>query len=137
MSSLTRDLYNTVLRGVSDALLRIPEREELPYTVILGEIRRLQERFGYTETLIGDIMSAISDFAAAMKDFNDRQDQAVANLVGDVKKLNDDIAKLQATPGQITPEDQALLDGVQARAKTIADNLDALDAQTPPAPPPG
>lgn len=78
------------------------------------------------------IMSKISDFAAAMTAFTDRQDAAVAGLQADVAGLKDEIAKLQGTAGAITPEDQALLDGIQARAGTIADKLDALDAETPP-----
>lgn len=77
-------------------------------------------------------MSKISDFATAQNAFNDRMDAAVADLVADVKNLNDQIAALQNSAGQITPEDQALLDGLQARASTIADKLDALDQQTPP-----
>ena len=82
------------------------------------------------------IMSAISDFAAAQTKFQDRMDTAVTDLRGDVKNLNDQIAALQASPGTITPADQALLDGIQTRASTIADKLDALDALTPPVAPP-
>lgn len=78
------------------------------------------------------IMTAISDFAARVTAFMDRQDVAVADLQGDVKSLEDQIAALQASAGAITPEDQALLDGIQARASTVADKLDALDALTPP-----
>ncbi len=81
------------------------------------------------------IMSAISDFAAKQNAFNDRMDAAITDLQGDVKTLNDEIAALQASPGTITPADQALLDGLQTRASGIADKLDALDALTPPAPP--
>lgn len=81
------------------------------------------------------IMSAISQFADQMKAFNDRMDTAVADLQGDVKNLNDQIAALQNSTGTITPADQALLDGIQARAGAIADKLDALDALTPPVTP--
>jgi len=81
------------------------------------------------------IMSAISDFAAKQNAFNDRIDKAVDDLVGDVKTLNDLITQLQTSSGQITPEDQATLDQLQARASAIADKLEALDAQTPPTPP--
>lgn len=77
-------------------------------------------------------MSAISDFADKMKVFNDRQDAAVTALQGDVKSLEDQITALQGSSGAITPEDQALLDGIQARASAVADKLDALDALTPP-----
>lgn len=77
-------------------------------------------------------MSAISDFAAKQAAFNARMDTAIADLQGDVQALNDQIAKLQATSGTITAEDQALLDGITERSSTIADKLDALDALTPP-----
>ncbi len=87
------------------------------------------------EELENKIMSAISDFAAKQNAFNDRMDTAIADLQGDVKNLNDQIAALQTSTGAITPEDQAALDALQARASTIADKLDALDALTPPVAP--
>ena len=75
---------------------------------------------------------AIQAFATATKAFQDRMDTAVTDLQADVQNLEDQIAALQASPGQITPEDQAALDGIQARAAAVADKLDALDALTPP-----
>lgn len=80
-------------------------------------------------------MSAISDFASKVQAFFDRQDVAITDLQGDVKNLQDQIAALQASQGTITPEDQALLDGIQARASAVSDKLDALDALTPPVTP--
>lgn len=80
-------------------------------------------------------MSAVSDFADKVGAHNDRIDAAVAGLQGDVQGLNDDVLKLQSTPGPITPEDQALLDAIEARGQGIADKLEALDAVTPPKPP--
>jgi len=87
------------------------------------------------EKLGAILMSAISDFATAQNGFNDQIDAAVAGLTSDVASLNDQIAKLQATQGAITPEDQALLDGIQSRSQSIASKLTALDALTPPIPP--
>lgn len=81
-------------------------------------------------------MSAVSDFVAKQTAHNDRQDAAIAGLKGDVDGLVAEIAKLQATQGQITPEDQALLDGIEARSAAISDKLEALDAMTPPVAPP-
>ncbi len=92
------------------------------------------------------LMSAISDFAAKQKAFNDRQAAAIDSLVtstegltGDVKALNDKITELQNSPGAITPEDQALLDDLQtqgeataAKVEGVATALSALDSQTPP-----
>ncbi len=85
---------------------------------------------------IGDaIMSAISDFAAKQNAHNDRVDTALTGIQGDVKFLQDTIDKLQNSPGSITPEDQALLDALDARADVTASKLEALDALNPPVPP--
>jgi hypothetical protein len=81
------------------------------------------------------IMSAIADFAAKQNAFNDRIDTAITDLQGDVQALNDQITALQTSAGQVTPEDQALLDGIQTRAEGITAKLEALDALTPPKPP--
>ena len=99
------------------------------------ESRRITEMLELLITYRGSIMSAISDFATAQNAFNDRLDTAVANLTADIGSLTAEIAKLQATSGQTTAEDQALLDGIQSRTSTIAAKLDALDALTPPVPP--
>lgn len=80
-------------------------------------------------------MTAISEFAAKQNAHNDAIDAAVAGITDDIKVLNDTIAKLQASAGTITPEDQALLDALEVRGQTVADKLSALDALTPPPPP--
>ena len=67
-------------------------------------------------------MSAISDFATKQNAHNDAIDAAVSGLTGDVKNLQDQIAKLQASQGQITPEDQALLDAIDARSSRLPGN---------------
>lgn len=80
-------------------------------------------------------MSQISNFAARQNAFNDRLDVAVTGLQGDIKSLNEAIQKLQDSQGQVTPEDQALLDQIEARGDQLASKLEALDALTPPAAP--
>jgi len=80
-------------------------------------------------------MSAISEFAAKQNEFNDRVDAAVTGLTGDIQTLNDKITELQNSSGGITPEDQILLDDIEARSAVIATKLEALDALTPPKPP--
>lgn len=80
------------------------------------------------------LMSKISDFATAQNAFNDQIDAAVTGLQGDIQALNDKITELQNSPGEITPEDQALLDTLQTRAEGIATKLTALDALTEAAP---
>ena len=102
------------------------------------------------DRLENKIMSAISDFAAKQKAFNERQgaaiDSAVASVNGltaDVKALNDKITELQNSSGGVTPEDQALIneletqgEAVAAKAEAAAAALKALDEQTPPVVPP-
>jgi len=49
----------------------------------------------------------------------------------------DEIVKLQNTPGPISASDQAILDGLQARAEAAVAKVEALDALTvTPATPP-
>ena len=81
------------------------------------------------------IMSAISKFAEEQNAFNDRVDAAVTGLTADIQALNDKITELQNSTGGITPEDQVLLDAIEARSAVIATKLEALDALTPPKPP--
>ncbi len=80
-------------------------------------------------------MSAISKFAEAQRVYNEKMDMAVKGLQGDIKFLNDEISKFQNSPGEVSAEDQASLDLLEARARDISSNLDALDSITPPLPP--
>lgn len=84
------------------------------------------------------IMSAISDYAGRVSTAFDKISTAVDGVVDDVAFLKEEIVKLQNSPGPITPEDQATLDGLEARANTTVAALEALDAATarPPTPPP-
>lgn len=95
-------------------------------------------------------MATYSDYFTKQKAFNDRQanavDSAVASVEGlrtDVKNLNDRIEALQTSAGQVTPEDQTLIDQLEATGDAISTKLDsvaaglkALDEQTPPVAPP-
>lgn len=95
------------------------------------------------------IMSAISEFAAKQRAFNDRQGVAidaavasVAGLSGDIQALNDKITELQDSVGTVSPEDQGLIDeletqgeAVASKVEAVANALSALDAQTPPSVP--
>lgn len=100
--------------------------------------------------LLKTIMSAISEYAAAVNSaFDNISTQtdglvnSVAGIAADVAFLKDTIDKLQNSPGTISPEDQALLDASQARAATLAAKLGdlaasakALDDSTTPPPQP-
>ena len=81
------------------------------------------------------IMSVISEFATKQTAFNERQSTAIDGLSTDVKALQEKIEELQNSPGEITPEDQALLDDLTTRAEGITAKLEALDNLTPPVPP--
>ena len=95
----------------------------------LDEIQHALHRLGAA------LMSKISEFAQAQNAFNDRLDTAIQGLTGDLAELSRQIAVLQESQGQITPEDQATLDALQARAAAMTAKLEALDALTPPVPP--
>lgn len=77
-----------------------------------------------------NIMSAISDFNAKVSASFDKLGTAVDGVVADVAFLKDQIAKLQNSPGTITPEDQATLDALQARADALSAKVSDLDAAT-------
>lgn len=89
-------------------------------------------------------MSAISDYAAQVKEHHDSISSAVDSIVasvnglsGDIQRLKKTIDDLQDSPGQITPEDQALLNAAvqqasaaAAKTKAVADAVKALDEET-------
>lgn len=91
-------------------------------------------------------MATYAEQLQALNAYFDRDDaamtkiaQAVPAVVADVKFLKDTITKLQNTQGQVTPEDQALIDQLQARANAaatrteqLAADIKALDDATPP-----
>lgn len=88
----------------------------------------------------------ISTFIASQKEFNARQGAAVdsivksfAGLSTDLETLNNKILELQNSPGGVTPEDQVLIDELQAqgsdlvaRAEAVAEGLAKLDNSQPP-----
>lgn len=82
------------------------------------------------------IMSAISDFSAKVNTAFDEISTAVDGVALDVQFLKDQIAALQNSNGEISAEDQVLLDSIDAKASELSTKLKALDAATeePPAP---
>jgi len=75
---------------------------------------------------------AVVEYGAKVTAFLDRQDTAITGVSGDVDFLVAEIKRLNDNPPGWTPEDQAILDGLAARAEAAATKLDALDALTPP-----
>ena len=80
------------------------------------------------------IMSKVSEFAVKQNAFNVKMDEAITGIQGDVKSLNELIVTLQNTQGEISTEDQTLLDEIEVRATEIVAKLEALDALTPAVP---
>ena len=82
------------------------------------------------------IMSAIATYAEKVNASFDKIATAVTGIADDVTFLKEEIAKLQNTNGPISPEDQAILDGLEARTATLTTNLETLNAATsrPPTP---
>lgn len=66
----------------------------------------------------------------------DKIDKGIDGVSGDVTELNKLIAQLQATQGQLSAEDQGLLDQIEARGKAAGEKVEAVDTLTPPPPPP-
>lgn len=77
-------------------------------------------------------MSKVSDYYAAQTQFNQRLEQAIQGVEGDVRSMKEKIDKIQNSPGEISPEDQALLDELQVSAEAAVKKLEALDQLTPP-----
>ncbi len=81
-------------------------------------------------------MSAIKDFSDKVQESFGKVNTAITGIQGDIASLNDKITALQNSVGQITPEDQALLDAIQSQGADIATKLGAIDDLTPPVAPP-
>jgi hypothetical protein len=128
-----RAFLDDYLNRQQQANAELARSHYLGLRVLLRDIRDSQ---GHISHQMERIMSVISDFAAAVKAFQARQDAAVDGLVVDVKTLNDKITELQNSGGAVSDEDKALLDEIKTHAGVIADKVDALDAQTPPPAPP-
>lgn len=72
-------------------------------------------------------MSAITDWAAQIQ-------AALAQVQTGITALDAQIQALQNSPGTLSPEDQAALDGISAASAALAASANAMPA--PPAPVP-
>lgn len=80
-------------------------------------------------------MTVISDFAAKQQSHNDAVSKSLDDIQTEIGNLNTQIAALQTSAGTVTPEDQALLDGIEASGAALQTKAAALDTLTPPTPP--
>jgi uncharacterized coiled-coil protein SlyX len=99
----------------------------------VSQIQKALAKLLITQELI---MTKISQAMDAQRAAFTRLDAALSGLTGDVQGLNDKITELQGTPGEITAEDQALLDEMQAMSEALVTKFEALDALTTDAKPP-
>lgn len=97
----------------------------------------------------GMIMSKISEFAEKQNAHNEKIGVGIDNintsldgLTSDIQEMKDLIQKLQNSSGEISAEDQATLDQLEAKSDSAeknvtaaADKAKALDALNPPIPP--
>src|SRR3989304_54292 len=101
----TRNHYlNHKLEMIFQELRRLRELEETEFQWFKSQEFVTKNDLKETER---KIMSTIAEFVATQNAFNDRMDVAITGLQGDVAHLNVLIAELQASVGQVTPEDQA------------------------------
>lgn len=100
------------------------------------------------EKLIMTLQESFRAYAVRRDEYDARQEaatdiltQALTGITGDVKGLKDEIKKLQDSAGQVTPEDQATIDRLQAKAEAatvrveaVATALKTLNEETPEVP---
>lgn len=129
-------------RQLAEAICRLAEAIVEATKVKVNEFKWLRSHFEFAtkhdlKEVECRIMSKISEFGDTVNARFDELGTAVDAVASDVDFLKAEIKKLQENPGPITPEDQAILDGIQARANALSDKVKALDAATeqPPVPP--
>ncbi len=80
-------------------------------------------------------MSAISEFAAKQDAHNAKVAADLDTISGKIADMNTLIGQLQNSSGSVTPEDQALLDKIEAAGKDLEAKADAVAGVVPPTPP--
>ena len=100
-------------------------------------LARIEHAISRIFTQGAQLMSAISDYVAKQKAHNDAVSSDLDTIQTAIGALNDKIAQLQNSPGQITPADQALLDGIEQDGQALQAKADALAGKAPPTPPAG
>lgn len=85
---------------------------------------------------LGEVMTKISEFVEKQKVHNQAMSDGLDGIVGDIQALNDKITELQNTSGEVTPEDAALIDEIEAAGAALAERITSIDSLTPPPVPP-
>lgn len=91
--------------------------------VIIREMRHTQHLI----TKLGETLMSV------IHDFRNKVEENLTSIRASVDRINARIDKLQASAGQVTPEDQADLDALQKETQALAD---ALNSTTAPVIPP-
>lgn len=76
---------------------------------------------------------SIQSFASRVNTHLDEVGKSVDGVVADITELKRLITVLQASQGQVTPEDQATIDAIELRIAGAAARVKALDEETAPA----
>jgi hypothetical protein len=105
----------------------MPRNDDSVLREILDEIRRWRHD---TKHQYHEIMEAIQTFATRVNAAFDALSTSVEGIADDVLFLKEEIAKLQAAPGVLTPEDQASLDALEARVAGLGTKIAELDSAT-------
>lgn len=85
---------------------------------------------------LSDIATTMSKVSTAVEKQNahlDAIDKAVEGIAADVRWLKELIESIQNGPGDLSAQDQALLDQLEERTGTLQQKVEALDALTPAA----
>lgn len=80
-------------------------------------------------------MSAYTQYLNDQKTFNDSVDKALTDISTLISQQNALIKQLQNSPGQVTSDDQALIDQLEANGANLVQKANALDTLNPPTPP--
>lgn len=78
------------------------------------------------------LMATIQQYAERISAHLDRIDTNVEGINGDITGLKDEIAALRTSLGQLTPEQEALLGGLETRVASMAERVQAINDLTPP-----
>lgn len=72
-------------------------------------------------------MSKISEFETRQKERHTAMEVAVEGIATDIAELVAKIAELQNSPGEVTPEDQVLLDALEAASVALLARVQGIN----------